>query len=175
MALSPTLLEEVASSPKEKYRSEAAALLRDILAMKFEIEDDRPIPVVASMRKLKDIHDGVSVEFQKLETLRKSLGPLPRPPLLGIKDQIVPICTKTELLAEGRMQKNCVASHAERVIAGEYYIYRVLHPSRATLSVSLQSDGNWQISELELSCNRPVNGATRAFVNQWLDGYRVGA
>lgn len=175
MALTPTLLEEVASNPKEKYRAGTAALLRDTLAMKSEIEDDRPIPAVASVHQLKEIHESVSVDFRKLETLRNSLGPLPRPPMPGIKDCIVPLCVKAELLAEGRIQKNCVASYAERVIAGECYIYRVLHPSRATLSVSLQSDGNWEIEELKASSNRPVDAATRTFANEWLDQYRMGA
>lgn len=175
MVLTPTLLEEVASHPKEKYRAETAALLRDTLAMKSEIEDDRAIPALASVHQLKEIHGSVSAEFQKLESLRNNLGSLPRPPMPGIKDQIVPLRTTTELLAEGRLQKNCVASYAERVIAGECFIYRVLHPSRATLSVSLQSDGNWEIGELKASSNRPVEVATRAFVNEWLDQYRMGA
>ena len=174
MVLSPTLLEEVASNPREKYRAETAALLCDTLAMKSEIEDDRPIPSVPSVLKLKEIHESVSMEFQKLESLRNSLAALPCPPLPGIKNKIVPIITKRELLAEGRIQHNCIASYAKRVIAGECYIYRVLHPSRATLSVSRQFDGSWKISELKASCNRPVDVATRAFVNEWLGRYRMG-
>jgi len=174
-ALTPTLLEEVASDPKEKYRAGIAALLRDTLAMKSEIEDDRSIPAVSSVAMLREIHESVSVEFQKLESLRNNLGHLPRPPMPGIKDRIVPLRTITELLAEGRIQKNCVASYAGRVIAGECFIYRVLHPNRATLSVSLQSDGNWEISELKASCNRSVDAGTRAFVNEWLALYRIGA
>ena len=100
---------------------------------------------------------------------------MPLPPMPGIEDRIVPLRSKTELLAEGRIQRNCVASYADRVVAGECYIYRVLHPNRATLSVSLQSAGNWEISELQASCNRPVDHITWKYVNEWLDLYHIGA
>ena len=57
---------------------------------------------------------------------------------------------------------------------GECYIYRVLHPGRATLCIRRQSDGNWGIHELEASCNRKVDAETRKFVEQWLEPYRPG-
>jgi hypothetical protein len=165
----------VASDPKEKYRAGVAALLRDTLVMKHEVEDDRPLTAVASVAQLREIHESVSADFRKLEALRNSQGILPKPPLPGVKDRIVPLRTKKELLVEGRTQKNCVASYADRVAAGGCYIYQVLHPKRATLSISLQSDGNWDISELKASCNYAVDRATRAFVTEWLDRYRMGA
>ena len=51
------------------------------------------------------------------------------------------------------------------VVAGNCYIYRVLHPGRATLCIRRQADGNWGVSELEASCNRKADPATREFVN----------
>jgi len=174
-AVTPKLLEEVAADAKEKYRAGVAAMLRDTLAMKHEVGDGQPLTAVTSVARLREVHASVSEEFRKLEALRNSKGILPRPPLPGVKDRIVPLCTKEELLVEGRMQKNCVASYADRVAAGGCYIYRVMHPKRATLSILLQSDGNWGIGLLEASCNRPADQATRAFVTEWIDLYRVGA
>ena len=77
--------------------------------------------------------------------------------------------------SDSRREKgDCVASYTARVETGECYIYRVLHPSRATLCIRRQSDGNWGISELEASCNRKVGAETRKFVEQWLEPYRLG-
>lgn len=77
-------------------------------------------------------------------------------------------------MAEGRDPKNCVATYTAGVVAGSCYIYKVLYPSRATLCIRRQSDGNWGVSELEASCNRKVDTATREFVNQWLEPHRLG-
>jgi len=77
-------------------------------------------------------------------------------------------------VAEGRDQKNCVASYTADVVAGNCYIYRVLHLCRATLCIRRQSDGNWGISELEVSCNRKADAITREYVNAWLEPYRLG-
>jgi hypothetical protein len=48
-ALSPPLLSEVAADPKENYRASAAALFRDILAMKAELNDNRPLNAIPSL------------------------------------------------------------------------------------------------------------------------------
>jgi hypothetical protein len=173
-ALTPKLLEEVAADTKEKYRGSVAGLLRDIVAMEGELRDDYRLPSVTSVARIRKIHAEVSEEFQKLENLREVHGALPIPPLPGIKGKIIPLRSQTDLVAEGREQKNCVASYVSDVVAGRCYIYRVLHPSRATLSISRIYDGNWGIRELEASCNREVPPATRAFVKEWLEPYRIG-
>ena len=173
-AVTPRLLEEAASDPKEKYRATIASLLSDTMAMKTELADERPLTNLTSLARLQEIHESVSSEFRKLEKLRGAHGSLPLPPLPGVKDRIVPLLSQSELMAEGREQKNCVAGYVARVAAGSHYVYRVLHPSRATLSIIRQSDGNWVIGELEASCNRSVDLATRFYVNKWLGQYRFG-
>jgi len=172
--LSPTLLSEVAADPREKYRATTASLIRDTLAMKSELEDDRPLKAMPSIARVRELHNAVSAEFRKLENLRNTHGSLPLPPLPGVPGRIVPLRSQTELLAEGREQKNCVAGYTGRVAAGHCYIYQVLHPARATLSISRGPDGNWGIDELEASCNRAVDQATRDLVNAWLEPYRMG-
>jgi hypothetical protein len=76
-ALTPTLLEEVAADPKEKYRGAVAAMLRDTVAMKDELADERPLAAVTSVARLQDLHAKVSADFQKLETLRKPMARCP--------------------------------------------------------------------------------------------------
>jgi hypothetical protein len=173
-ALTPGLLEEVAADPKEKYRGAVARMIGDLMAMKEELTDSRPVTGIKSVDWLRQLHAEVAEDFQKLVKMRRELGLLPQPPIPGIKGKIIPLQTQAELVAEGREQKNCVATYGAAVAEKKCYIYRVLHPGRATLCIRPQTDGNWGISLIEASCNRPVNGATREFVQQWLEPYRIG-
>lgn len=173
-ALTPGLLEEVAADPKEKYRGAAVRMLCDTVAMREELDDTRPLPGMKSIAQLRRYHAETSADYQKLDGLKKEHGVLPPPPLPGMKGKIVPLRTQAELIREGREQKNCVATYASGVAAGKCFIYRVLYPSRATLCIRRQSDGNWGIAELEASCNRKVESATQDFVKQWLEPYRIG-
>jgi hypothetical protein len=67
------------------------------------------------------------------------------PPLPGIPGKIEPIASASELVDEGEEQGNCVASYAARVRSGNTFIYRVLHPERAILSVIQRSPwSDWE-------------------------------
>ena len=77
------------------------------------------------------------------------------------------------LIAEGCNQANCVGSYAARVKDGNYYVYQVLKPERATLSIALGTDRNWRIGELKGRGNSPVSAKTRKAVNAWLAKYRI--
>lgn len=173
-AITPALLAETAADPKEKYRARTASLLDDIINMREQLADARPLPGMKSVEKILQLHAEVAEDFHKLERMRNDLGLLPPPPVPGVDGRIQPLESQAELVAEGRAQKNCVATYAAAVASRSCYIYRVLHPERATLCIRRQADGNWRISELEASCNRPVCEDTRHFVNQWLEPHKLG-
>ena len=97
---------------------------------------------------------------------------LPSPPLRGTRD-ITPILTAAALFEEGRDQNNCVATYAERVRRRTTFIYRVLRPERATLSIVRGEDGDWRIDELECRSNTEVSAITRQSVESWLDQYAL--
>jgi len=73
-----------------------------------------------------------------------------------------------QLVEESRHQHNCVGGYAERVVGGKVFIYRVLKPERATLSLRLGADGGWEIEQLLRACNQPVSPATALAVQRWL-------
>ena len=97
-----------------------------------------------SLAQLRRYHAEMSADYQKLDGLKKEHGVLPPPPLPGMKGKTVPLRTQSELVGEGREQKNCVATYAAGVAAGKCFIYRVLYSGRATLCIRRQSDGNWE-------------------------------
>jgi hypothetical protein len=60
-------------------------------------------------------------------------------------------------------------------MAREVYIYRVLRPERATLSIVPSPCGGWEIDQLLLRENQPVSAATTARVEAWIEGFSPAA
>jgi hypothetical protein len=56
---------------------------------------------------------------------------------------------------------------------GHIYIYRVLHPERATLSITLRPDGSWRRSELKGPGNSHVRKETEKIIDNWLAAHRI--
>lgn len=79
----------------------------------------------------------------------------------------MPITSTGVLCDEGAGQRNCVASYASQIRQKRVFVYQVLAPSRATLSI-VRRQGRWQIDQLEAACNRPAPRETRLAVLAWL-------
>lgn len=168
----PALLAEVADSVTEKYDARAAAMLSDTLEMLDVIAPTAGKPKVQSLARLRSLHAEVSANFLTLHPGGVVGSHLPTPPLRGTRD-ITPILTVTALVEEGRAQNNCVATYVERIRRRTTFIYRVLRPERATLSIVRGEDGDWRISELEASGNTNVSLITRQSVESWLDRFAL--
>jgi hypothetical protein len=173
-ASTPQLLAEVADRDAEKYRASTAILLDQTLRMLFVTHPQRGTPRIQSGDRLRAMHDEISVEYRRRKPPVGEDASLPTAPLRGTPD-IVPVQTVRELVAEGEAQDNCVATYVDRVRRGHVFIYRVLKPERATLSIVRGPDGDWEISELEVRSNRRVATATREFVEKWLDSHALSA
>ena len=96
----------------------------------------------------------------------------PSPPVPGTKD-IIPLTSAGELHAEGKDLGHCVATYEWQVRLGSTYIYRIMAPERATLSIVRGADGRWYRAELKGPGNRKVKPATERMVDLWLEGARV--
>lgn len=92
--------------------------------------------------------------------------PAPFPP----GDGIAPLTSAVDLAEEGRLQHNCVASYADRVRSGAYYVYRVTAPARATLGLRRERSGAWRMDQLSGPRNQTVSMGVRAHVAQWFHG-----
>ena len=89
----------------------------------------------------------------------------PPPPIPGT-EKIVALDSPGLLIDEGRKQRHCVAIKAEEVASGQMYVYRVLAPERATLSI-IRAGAGWEFGELCGPGNRPVAERTKQFVRNW--------
>lgn len=176
--ITPALLAEVSESPEEMEAPQVVYLLREILNLRRQMGLADPSQGYRSMeqvrRKQQELVDEHICflqrhEDERLARLRKEEY-LPEPPMPGTP-AIVPILRGSEIREEGRAQHHCVGSYVSSTGRGECYIYRVLSPERATLSITKRADGCWHIQQLCLACNQPVSPATRTTVQAWLNCY----
>lgn len=170
--VAPTLMAEIAESTDDPIPQEAFHLLEDILNMAQRLPL-RPNPQpIRNLEALRKRHQEVSAAFAKFLERERDERILPLPPLPGTPE-IVPLIIADDLVREGREQHNCVGGFAKWVQDGKGYIYRVLAPERATLSIVKGPDGCWCIDQLKLACNEPVSPATRQVVLSWINGFSL--
>jgi len=107
------------------------------------------------------------------QKLKKESARFENPPITPT-DTIQALRTPDELRAEGKQQHNCVGTYCSKIHDGNNYIYRVLAPERATLSI-VKGPGGWRIEELKTACNMVAKEATYRAVKDWLStGHRLG-
>lgn len=167
----PTLLAELADSPDHAVPQEAFHLLEDIYILTRRLPGNlgrQPIPSLAALRNR---HVLVREAFAKFLE-HNSKETLPPPPLPGTPS-IEPLVSTNDLILEGCQQHNCVGGYTQWVQDGRGYIYRVLAPERATLSIVKGPDGCWCIDQLKLAWNNPTQPATRQAVQAWLNQFSM--
>ena len=95
----------------------------------------------------------------------------PKPPLAA-GGNIIALETPDMVIEEGREQENCAMSYAKDIANGAVYLYRVLEPERATLSIVPDESGGWRLGQLLRACNEPVTEETNQGVVRWLSQAR---
>ena len=128
------------------------------------------IQPIRNIQFLRNKHREVEEAFEqflKREAAEEEEKIFPQPPLPGTAE-IVPLTTTVELVQEGIDQHNCVGGYTEWVQKGNGYIYRVMAPERATLSINNGADDCWRIDQLQLACNQPASPETYEAVMKWL-------
>lgn len=165
----PGLLEQVALNTEDDKRAVSAFMMRDCMIMWYGLHLDRLPRQVPRLDRLVGFHDELVEEVNRRRPPRPRI-PFPDPPLPGTPE-IVPLTNSEELEKEGRVQRNCVACYVDRITAGEHvYVYRVLAPERATLSMVLKG-GRWVPEELSIAGNKRASEETRSAIRSWLAGH----
>ncbi|MCK5806385.1 MAG: hypothetical protein KAI66_26370, partial [Lentisphaeria bacterium] len=156
-ALTPQLVRDMSN------RATAQVVLHQLARLMFaQCGLDRPLSPVHSAGQLKSLLARTEREWRHLDLRRLLPEGFPPPPVVpGPESGIKPIRALSELITEAEMQRNCCVNYAHRILAGDYYIYRVTSPVRATLSLLRASDGVWQIGQLLAACNQPLSLAVR--------------
>ena len=139
-------------------RMAAQLVIRDMMQRIGQCQDHN---------QLRRLHDRLVGQIN-----RRKLADLPHvcyrePPFAG-NEYIIPITTSAELMNEGRQQRNCVASYHSAIFNGRYYVYRITHPQRATLGLTLKPGCKPQLDQLKGFQNQAVSEQTNQIVLNWL-------
>ncbi len=116
--------------------------------------------------QLRDLHDRLAARLNKKPAL-PAVAYAP-PPVPGT-ETIIPITHSKELSIEGWQMKHCVASYHADIITGRYYVYRITHPQRATLGLTLSSGKKPCIDQLKGVRNQCPSQETYDSVQEWLE------
>lgn len=105
--------------------------------------------------ELRITHDALVEEYNEMIKAASSL-PFPPPPYPGKAGLIEPVTSFHDLQEEGREMKHCAGSYAYDVQRGACYVYRVLWPVRATLSLHRSSHG-WELEQMRGIANMEIS------------------
>lgn len=171
----PELLLELSYS-ESSFLSESQGVIEAVSWMTRADSSVRP-------RKLQSVQECVDLSAQ----IRGNDGGLhrgsadgddaaqvfPEPPFPG-NLFIQPIETVEGLALEGRSLSHCAANYTESVTAGHTYLYRVLDPERATLSIQHDGNGDWSLEQALGESNAELAEETMTAIQQWLDENGAG-
>jgi len=114
------------------------------------------------------LHNRLVARLNALSIHEKKEVSYPTPPIKGTQF-ILPLTTGQLLHTEGVVQNHCVFSYHESIISGDYYVYKVIEPERATLGLWIFDDCPPELDQLFLENNQDVSSMTRKYVLEWLD------
>jgi hypothetical protein len=197
--LTPKLLAEISESTETNVGDAVGDMILGAMAILEKIGPDcrmKPFTNVQQVRRFRDKADAQYIaHLQRLEAERRAAlaaaerernrraaaakrrieldpRPFPAPPVPGT-DDIVPLTCSGQLAEEGREQTNCAGSYSTAVQCGALYVYRVVSPERATLSIVRGANGCWRIQELKGKRNVAVKKETLWHVQAWLERYNA--
>jgi hypothetical protein len=164
--LTPRLVREMTEAAPDGEISATLRLLEDTWEMGILLGGFRH-PPFASLRQLLRTHDALVQELRRDHARRaaEEAIPFPPPPLPGTAD-ILPLTTAADLVQEGEEMRHCVAIYGPRVRAGECYVYRVLRPTRATVSLVRQGQ-RWELEQVAGIANADVPDEVLEAVRRW--------
>ena len=129
--------------------SEAASIFKLWLDLKFQLKmlGDCLPDTLHSLKQLRRLHNLISIKYLQANIGSIRYAIFGMPPYRGT-NEIVPITTGNDLVAEGKAMSHCVASRASLIRQDSYYVYRVTSPVRATMAIT-QVCQSWKIAELK--------------------------
>jgi len=143
--------------------------LRPLFNVFYYLEDERH--EFNSMTELRNKYERV-IEILRRDDLPAREHKYPTPPIPG-SNMIEPVVNRRELYEEGFDQRNCIYSYDADILAGKRYVYRVLEPERATLSLRKVRGGwgkrraEWVIEEIKTRANAQPSPETIVAAREW--------
>ena len=144
----------------------------DALRMENCVLRLRECKSVTSVRRLHDrITDNMNRNEQSRRILLRdtdgSVIPFPPAPHQGTH-LIKPVATDDELVKEGSQMLHCVASYANRVQKGEYYVYHMEDPEPLTIGVFVEKGKLLALDQVKGIRNRQPQPEAMLMIKDWV-------
>lgn len=136
-------------------------LWSDARRMANLLNEDFPASL-RSVTQLKRWHDDLVARYNQVAThvteAQGAIDPTASfpPPPFPCSPGLEPILSNEALLDEGRQMSHCVGSYGSAIAAGQYAVFRVTAPVRATLGLRLQR-GSWQVDQIRGPKNQRIS------------------
>ena len=121
--------------------------------------------VLKNVSSFKKLHDKLVVQLNEQKCRDEPLIYYGEPPIKG-NELIIPITNNHDLNIEGAIQHHCIASYHMKIYLGEYYVYKILEPERATLGLKIKNGCFQSVDQIKLCCNESVSKETLALVEE---------
>jgi len=165
-AVKTKFVAEISQLKPERAYWALTYMLGGVLKMNRWAKRDPKSLAITSVTQLQTTYRRLHEEIgqQEMPTEKE----FPEPPFEGTEN-IIPLRNRTMVTEEGREMKNCVADYSGRVQGGEVFLYRVLHPGRATAMVRKNMRGrSWYLAEISGPKNDPVGDDIVHAILMWL-------
>lgn len=167
------------ASPRERLRINQ--ILSDVFQLGYrvlDVDSVRRIHAVTSYDALKQLHDRWLIAQRTTKFVPDpSCDKTYEIPFAG-NSNIVPILNYQQLENEGMEQNHYVAIYHNRIIKGEYFVYKMHMPERVTIGLKRHYLANGRVSEtytvdqIQARNNRMPSYETLETVYSWLDSMK---
>jgi len=173
------LLISIFNKTSNNKAKEHVKLFEDTAAVYFDFQElnrnahesrNRFLQYIQRARTIKDIqefHDDLTMKYNEKLRIKRAPCELYPPMPFQETEHIKAISNSNNLSEEGYEMKHCVAAYDIDIREGNYFVYKILEPERATLG--LRKTGNsWEIDQLYKKFNQEVSLKTKLFVDRWM-------
>jgi hypothetical protein len=137
---------------RKRYLMET--VIPDIMQMLQYFPDEVTFRI-GSVEYLERLHDNLSSgRYLKKIGLKESWKDIkfPSAPFEGIQSGnrwiLQPIENAYELICESEEMNHCVYSYMDKIKSGEYYVFRLFSPVRATIGLVKKSENEWEVQQI---------------------------
>ena len=99
---------------------------------------------------------------------------LPEPPFSDDPHAIIACRTGAEISAWGLQQRNCAAGYISTCITGNKIIYKMIHPSPATILIAMEIDRKPQLVDARSHANGEITMEQLTVLCDWCDKNGIG-
>lgn len=179
--LTGTRLGRHLAQTTQRERFQINQILSDVFQLGYrvlDVDSIKRIHAVTSYEELRSLHDRWVVSQHRINFVPDANSNKPYVISFEGNNNIVPIRNYQELELEGVEQNHCVAIYHNRIIKGEYLVYKMFMPERVTIGLKRHYVVNGRVSDtytvdqIQARNNRMPSSETLEAVYGWLDSMK---